>query len=163
MWQEDAERDESTRRLVAAGANQDLLNFRESSESTRRFVALMASESVDGNDAVWPHYFHISIAYARKLIKEHKEIQGLSVINWQQQTWQRTIFLTRQFSYQMQKPTYSPTQYCVWEGPVKIPSKFGRRRSIRFRIQFNIENWIESMVSRWMEFEWKNFPGFIAL
>ena len=23
--------------------------------------------------------------------------------------------LTRQFSYQLQKPTYSPTQYCVWE------------------------------------------------
>ena len=49
----------------------------------------------------------------------------------------------------MQKLTYSPTQYCVWEGSVKIPSKLGRRRSIDIRIHFNIENWIESMRSRW--------------
>ena len=31
VWQKDAERDESTRRLVATGTNQDLLNFRETS------------------------------------------------------------------------------------------------------------------------------------
>ena len=36
---------------------------------------------------------------------------------------------------------------------VKIPSKLGRRRSIGFRIQFNVETWIESSES--MEFEWK--------
>ena len=30
----------------------------------------------------------------RKLINDHKEIQGISVINWQQQTWQRTTLLT---------------------------------------------------------------------
>ena len=44
VWQKDAERDESTRRLVAAGTHQDLLNFRGGSESTRRFVALMAEK-----------------------------------------------------------------------------------------------------------------------
>ena len=30
----------------------------------------------------------------RKLIKDQKEIQGFSVFNWQQQTWQRTTLLT---------------------------------------------------------------------
>ena len=45
VWQNDAERDGSTRRLVATGTNQDLQNFRESLESTRRFVALMAKNS----------------------------------------------------------------------------------------------------------------------
>ena len=57
--------------------------------------------------------------------------------------------LIRQFSYQMQKRTHSPSQYCVWEGSVKIQSTLGRRRSIRFRIRFNKENWIEPMWSRW--------------
>ena len=42
VWQTDAERDGSTRRLDAIETNQDLLNFRESSEGTRRLVALMA-------------------------------------------------------------------------------------------------------------------------
>ena len=40
VWRKDAERDDSTRRLVATRRNQDLLNFRERSESTRRLVAL---------------------------------------------------------------------------------------------------------------------------
>ena len=96
--------------------------------------------------------FHPKSAWANietvKRIK--KEIQGISVINWKRQTWHRTTFLLiRQFSYQMRKPTCSPTQYCVWEGSVEIPSKFGRRRSIGFRIHFKIESWIESMASRW--------------
>ena len=85
------------------------------------------------------------------------------MINWQQQSWQRTtLLLTMQFSYQMQKRTHSPSQYCVWEGSVKIQSTLGRRRSIRFRIRFNKENWIESMWSRWSS-SGKNFPGFTTL
>ena len=34
--------------------------------------------------------FHVT----GKLIKDQKEVQGISVINWQQQTWQRTTLLT---------------------------------------------------------------------
>ena len=44
----------------------DLLNFRESSESTRRLVARTA-ESMDGNDRVGPHNLHISAAYVSNL------------------------------------------------------------------------------------------------
>ena len=153
VWQKDAERDESSRRLVATGTNQDLLNFRESSESTRRLAALRAenSESINGNDTVWPHNLHTSTSYVShlenvfsnvqqkfgrkprhssrrssswkrlcgdftlhqksvstnieklfnasgKLIKNQNEIQGLYVINWQQQTWQRTTLLTEKGS-----------------------------------------------------------------
>ena len=77
VWQKDAERDERTRRLVATGTNQDLLNFRECSESTRRLVALMAknSESIDGNDAMWPHNFHISTAYVPHLKKVFSSVR----------------------------------------------------------------------------------------
>ena len=85
-----------------------------------------------------------------KLIKDQNEIQGyirdqLAATNLAED---KLCFLTRQFSYQMQKPTYSPTQYCVWEGSVKIPAKLGRRRSTGFRIHFNMESWMESMGSR---------------
>ena len=77
MWQKDAERDESTRRLVATGTNQDLLNFRESSEGTRRLVALMAenSEFIDGNDTVWLHNLHISTAYVPHLEKVFSNVR----------------------------------------------------------------------------------------
>ena len=151
----NAKRDESTRRLVATGTNQESLNFRESSESMRRLAALKAenSESINGNDTVWPHNIHTSTAYVShlenvfsnvqqkfgrkppsptlqpqfiswkrlcgeftfyqksvstnieklfnasgKLIKDQNGIQGLYVINWQQQTWQRTILLTEKSS-----------------------------------------------------------------
>ena len=77
-----------------------------------------------------------------KLIKDPKEIQGIFGKG-------QLFILTRQFSYQMQKPKYSPTQYCVWEGSLKIPSKHGKRRLIGFRINFKKDNWIESMWSRW--------------
>ena len=196
VWQKDAEREESTRRLVAIGTNQSLLNFRESSESTRRLAAFRAenSESVDGNDTVWPHNFHISTAYVFYILREYfrtcdrnlvanRETKWifsmwtrqhgeylwpplfkpqfiLESIMWrmnilpnislsehwdscsmQQESWSRIrkkskvyprstgtnklgngqhCSRIRQFSNQMQKPTYSATQYCVWEGSVKI-------------------------------------------
>ena len=44
----------------------------------------------------------------KKLVRDQTEVQGISVIKWQQRTFES--------SYQMQKPTYSPTQCCVWEG-----------------------------------------------
>ena len=76
-WQKDAERDESTRRLVATGTNQHLLNVRVNSASTRRLVALMAenSEPIDGNDTVWPHNFHMSTAYVPHLEKVFSNVR----------------------------------------------------------------------------------------
>ena len=77
MWREDAGRGESSRRLVATGTNQDLLNFRESSESTRRLAALRAenSESVGGNGTVGPHNLHISTAYVSHLEKVYSNVR----------------------------------------------------------------------------------------
>ena len=51
----------------------------------------------------------------KKLNKDQKEIQGISVIDWLHSSWKRTTLLTdRQFGYQQQKPTYSPTQHHAW-------------------------------------------------
>ena len=55
----------------------DLLNFHESSESTRRLVALKAenSDSIDGKDTVWPHNLHISTAYVSHLEKVFSNVR----------------------------------------------------------------------------------------
>ena len=57
--------------FVATGTNQDLLNFRESSESTMKLAAHLAenSESIDGNDKVWPQSLHNSTACVPHLEK----------------------------------------------------------------------------------------------
>ena len=85
-----------------------------------------------------------------KLNKDQNEIQGMSVINWQQQSWQKTTLLIDMAVQLSNAKTdvFSDSVLCM-EGSVKIPSKLGRRRSIDFRVHFNIENWMESMGSRW--------------
>ena len=54
VWQKDAERDKSTRRLVAAEKDLELLNFHEKLKSTREIVASRNSD-IDGIGTVWPH------------------------------------------------------------------------------------------------------------
>ena len=68
---------ESSRRLVATRTNQDLLNVLESSQSMRRLAALRAenSESIDGNDTVWPHNIHTSTAYVSHLESVFSNVQ----------------------------------------------------------------------------------------
>ena len=55
VWQKDAERDESTRRLVALTAKN--------------------SESIEGNDTVLPRNFHISTAYVPHLEKVYSNLR----------------------------------------------------------------------------------------
>ena len=76
VWQKDAERDESARRLVATATTQDFLNFRESSE---RLMAFMAekSESIDGNDTVWSHNFHISTVHVPHLEEVFSKVRQI--------------------------------------------------------------------------------------
>ena len=54
VWQKDAMLDESTRRLVAADKEQELLDFHENLKSTRKIVASGISDSED-TDKIWPH------------------------------------------------------------------------------------------------------------
>ena len=55
----------------AASSSQVWQQDAETDESTRRLVALMAenSESIDGNDTVWPPNLHLSAAHVSHLEK----------------------------------------------------------------------------------------------
>ena len=68
VCQKDAEMDKSTRRLVAAEKDQELLNFHENLKSTRKLVA-SGNSDIDGNGTKWPHNLHISTAYVSHLEK----------------------------------------------------------------------------------------------
>ena len=54
---------------------------------------------------------------------EQTEIQGISMINWQENSWKRTTLMTdrAELGYQQRKPTYSLNSVCAWAEPVKIP------------------------------------------
>ena len=72
--------DESTRRLVAAEQNQELLNFHENLKSTRKLVA-SGNSDIDSTGKIWPHNLHISIAYVPHLQKVFSNVRqryGLS-------------------------------------------------------------------------------------
>ena len=58
----------------------------------------------------------------KKLVSEQTEIQGISLIDWHEDSWKRTTLLTdRVVRLSTAKPTYSPIQYCAWEESVKVP------------------------------------------
>ena len=76
----DAMLDESTRRLVAAEVNQELLNFHGNLKSTRKLVAT-GNPDIDGTDRIWPHNLHISTAYVphiEKVFSNVRQRYGLS-------------------------------------------------------------------------------------
>ena len=76
----DAMLDESTRRLVAAEVNQELLNFHGNLKSARKLVAT-GSPDIDGTDRIWPHNLHISTAYVphiEKVFSNVRQRYGLS-------------------------------------------------------------------------------------
>ena len=58
-WQKDAMLEESTKKLVAAEKNQELLNVHENLESTRNLVA-SGNSDIDGTGKIWPHNPHFS-------------------------------------------------------------------------------------------------------
>ena len=70
----------------------------------------------------------------------------------------RLCWMTGQFSYQQQRPTCSPTQYCVWEETVFIPYVHGNWFYELIPMSRNGSNRREPM-----EFECKIFPGFTTL
>ena len=53
MWQTDAKMDESTRRLVAAEKEEELLHFHQNLKSTRKLVA-SGNSNIDGTGTIWP-------------------------------------------------------------------------------------------------------------
>ena len=74
MWQKDAILNESTRRLVAAEKNWELLNFQENVKSAMKLVASGNSDS-EGACNNWPHSLHVSADYIPHLEKVFSNVR----------------------------------------------------------------------------------------
>ena len=57
----------------------------------------------------------------RKLVSEQTETQGISMINWHENSWKRTALLTDRAFQSSTAKAYSPVPCCAWEESVKIP------------------------------------------
>ena len=78
VWQRDTEMDESTRRLVAAEKDQQLLNFHQNPKSARKLVA-SGNSDIDGTGTVWPHNLHFisaSVPHLEKVFSNVKQRYG---------------------------------------------------------------------------------------
>ena len=72
--------DESTRRLVTAEQNRELLNFHENQKGTRKLVA-SGNSDIDGAGKIWPHNLQIYTAHVPHLEKVSSNVRqryGLS-------------------------------------------------------------------------------------
>ena len=86
----------------------------------------------------------------RKLIKDLKEIRGKPVINWQQQTWQRTTLLTDKAVQLSNAKTQRIFRPSVVYGKDQWKSHQSLEGEDRFVSKFtSTKHWIESMGSRW--------------
>ena len=78
-WQKDADLDKSTRRLVAAENDQELLNVRENQRSTRKLVA-SGNSDIDGIGTIWPHNVHIytaCVSHLQKVLSNVRQRYGI--------------------------------------------------------------------------------------
>ena len=155
--------------------NQDLLNFRESSESTRRGRGALSRHSSSRS-------FILENDYVEKLVYQRSPLSGhwkqlfnvyntvdqgsernprfFSVIKWAATNLgkKQRCLLIKAIQLSNAKNLGILRLIIVYgKGSMQIPSKLGRRRSIGFRVHFNIENWTEPDGEP-TEFEWKLFP-----
>ena len=74
VWQKDAEMDKSTRRLVAAEKDQELLNFHENLNSMRKLEACGNSD-INGVGKIWPQNLSVSTACVPHLEKVFSNVR----------------------------------------------------------------------------------------
>ena len=94
---------------------------------------------------------------------DEKEIQVISVINWQEQTWQRTTLFADQAVQFSNAKTYvfSDSVLCIGrfsENPVNA----WKEKIDWFQNSLQCIE-LDRIDGEPMEFEWNNFPGFITL
>ena len=99
----------------------------------------------------------------RKLIKDQKEIQGISVINWQQQTWQRTTLLTdKAVQFATAKTfVFSDSVLCM-VGISGNPVSAWKEKIDWFQNSLGCRE-LNRIGGEPVELKWKNFPGFTKL
>ena len=80
-WLKDAVSDVRTRRLVGTEEDQEHLNFREDSTSTRKLVASGNSE-IEGKDEIWAHNLHF--------LNRLRTVHGEGFLYCETKTWSQS-------------------------------------------------------------------------
>ena len=103
--------------------------------------------------------FHVT----RKLIKDRQEIQAISVINWQEQIWQRKTLLIDKAVQLSNAKTYVFSDSVLCMGRIsENPVKAWKEKIDWFQNSLQ-ERELDRIDGELMEFEWKNFPGVTTL
>ena len=98
-----------------------------------------------------------------KLVREKTEIQGISVINWQESCWKRTTLLTDRavrFSTE-QANVFSESVLCI--GRISENPISAWKEKIEWFMHSSQCRELDRIDGEPMEFEWEIFPGFTTL
>ena len=86
----------------------------------------------------------------RKLVKDQNEIQGISMIDWQENSWNRTTLLTDRAVRLSTAKAYVFSDSALCMGRIsENPVKAWKEKIDSFMISSVVESWIESTGSRW--------------
>ena len=86
----------------------------------------------------------------RKLVKDQNEIQGISMINWQENSWNRTTLLTDRAVRLSTAKAYVFSDSALCMGRIsENPVKAWKEKIDWFMNSSVVESWIESTGSRW--------------
>ena len=99
----------------------------------------------------------------RKLIKEQKEIQGISMIDWQHSSWKRTTLLTVRAVRLSTAKAYEFSDSVLCMGRISENPASAWTEKINLFMNSSQCPGLDRIDGEPMEFEWTNFPGFTAL
>ena len=87
----------------------------------------------------------------KKLVRDQKEIQGTSVIDWQRNSWKRSTLLTDRAVQLSTARTYVFSDSVLCMGKMKENPMEAWNENNRLVHEFipNVKNWIELTGSRW--------------
>ena len=96
----------------------------------------------------------------RKWIKDQKEIQGMSMISWQQQTWQRTTLLTDKAAQFATAQTYVFYDSVLCMGGISSNPVKAWTEKIYWFMNSRQYRALDRIDEEPMDFEWKNVQRF---
>ena len=98
-----------------------------------------------------------------KLIRDQTEITSFPVIDWQQQLWQRTTFLTDKAVQFATAETYVFSDSVLCLERISSDPVGAWKDKIKWFIQSRHSRELDRIDGEPMEFEWNIFPGFTSL
>ena len=104
-----------------------------------------------------------SFDVTKKLVREQKEIQGFSLINWQENSCKRTTLLTDRAVQQSTAKAYVSSDSVLCMGRISENPVSAWKEKIDWFMNSSQCRELERIEREPMEFEWKHFPGFTTL